>query len=278
MLWVMDEQMDGQEMNAVTFARVVDAVVDAARRAGSEVPAFRSHPATGGPRRWVRWGPDGAVVGIVRRGRPAVEVAGDVVEGVLLLNPGIPAQARGRCAPGSMPRPARSSGHPWPALPRLIRSCPGGEMADAEGLNPSGPRGSCGFDPRPGHGLTCSTLVRSLCPDDRLRTVCSRLVANRGGPRVHRRLGGLVNADRRSREFARLIERSGSPGIRLHDLRHSYATAALKAGVHPKVITERRGQATVGITFDLYSHLLKGLDADAEDLVASRIRSKRDAS
>ena len=32
------------------------------------------------------------------------------------------------------------------------------------------------------------------------------------------------------------------PRIRLHDVRHSYATAALKAGISPKVISERLGR------------------------------------
>ena len=33
----------------------------------------------------------------------------------------------------------------------LSTARPGGEMADAEGLNPSDSKGSYGFDPRPGH-------------------------------------------------------------------------------------------------------------------------------
>ena len=36
--------------------------------------------------------------------------------------------------------------------------------------------------------------------------------------------------------------------IRLHDLRHTHATLALSAGVHPKVVSERLGHANIGIT------------------------------
>jgi integrase len=61
------------------------------------------------------------------------------------------------------------------------------------------------------------------------------------------------------------------PRIRLHDLRHSYATLALKAGVHPKVVSERLGHSTIAITLDLHSHVAQGLDADAAELIASRI-------
>jgi integrase len=46
----------------------------------------------------------------------------------------------------------------------------------------------------------------------------------------------------------------GLPSIRLHDLRHSYATAALAAGIPAKVVSERLGHATIAITMDTYSH------------------------
>jgi hypothetical protein len=89
MLSAMDEQMD-----AVGFARVVDAVAAAARAGGLEVPSFRSLPPRGGPNRWVRWGPDGAVVGIVRSRRPATEVAADIVDAVVHVNSRCPVERR----------------------------------------------------------------------------------------------------------------------------------------------------------------------------------------
>ena len=61
------------------------------------------------------------------------------------------------------------------------------------------------------------------------------------------------------------------PPIRLHDLRHTYATLALKAGVHPKVVSERLGHATVGITLDLYSHVTPAIARDAANVVAQSI-------
>ena len=64
---------------------------------------------------------------------------------------------------------------------------------------------------------------------------------------------------------------SGLAPIRLHDLRHTYATLALKAGVHPKVVSERLGHATVGITLDLYSHVTPAIARDAANVVAQSI-------
>jgi len=52
-------------------------------------------------------------------------------------------------------------------------------------------------------------------------------------------------------------------GLRLHDLRHAHATLMLQAGVHPKVVSERLGHASVNITLDTYSHVLPGLQEAA---------------
>ena len=52
-------------------------------------------------------------------------------------------------------------------------------------------------------------------------------------------------------------------GLRLHDLRHAHATLMLRAGVHPKVVSERLGHASVNITLDTYSHVLPGLQEAA---------------
>jgi integrase len=64
---------------------------------------------------------------------------------------------------------------------------------------------------------------------------------------------------------------AGLPRIRLHDVRHSYATAALAAGVPPKVISQRLGHATIAITMDTYSHVIPGLDEQAAETVARLI-------
>jgi integrase len=47
------------------------------------------------------------------------------------------------------------------------------------------------------------------------------------------------------------------------DLRHSYVTGALAAGISPKVVSERVGHADVAFTLKTYSHVLPGMDHDA---------------
>ena len=61
------------------------------------------------------------------------------------------------------------------------------------------------------------------------------------------------------------------PVIRLHDLRHTNATLALAAGVHPKVVQERLGHANIAITLDTYSHAVPALEEQAARTVAALV-------
>ena len=74
-----------------------------------------------------------------------------------------------------------------------------------------------------------------------------------------------------TRAFARLVERSGLPRIRLHDLRHTHATHLLAAGTNVRVTSERLGHASVAFTLDVYGHVLPGQQADAAAAVAALV-------
>jgi integrase len=52
--------------------------------------------------------------------------------------------------------------------------------------------------------------------------------------------------------FVRHAKRAGLPPIRLHDLRHSVVSILLARGVHPKVVSEMLGHATIALTLDTY--------------------------
>ncbi len=86
--------------------------------------------------------------------------------------------------------------------------------------------------------------------------------------------GAPIHPDLISDWFERLAREAGLPKIRLHDVRHSYASAALAAGIPAKVVSERLGHATIGITLDTYSHVLPGLDERAASIVADLILSE----
>ena len=75
--------------------------------------------------------------------------------------------------------------------------------------------------------------------------------------------GSAPNPEAFSNLFIDLAKRAGLPAIRLHDLRHSYATAALASGVPVKVVSQRVGHADVGVTLKVYAHVLPGDDEEA---------------
>ena len=68
------------------------------------------------------------------------------------------------------------------------------------------------------------------------------------------------------------------PRVRFHDLRHAHATHLLSSGVHPKVASERLGHSRVGITLDLYSHVLPGMQEDAASALTMPYGRLREAS
>ena len=74
-----------------------------------------------------------------------------------------------------------------------------------------------------------------------------------------------------SRFFRSAVKVSRLPEIRLHDLRHTHATLALRAGIHPKVVSERLGHATVSITLDTYSHAIPAMQEEAAALIAGLV-------
>lgn len=58
-----------------------------------------------------------------------------------------------------------------------------------------------------------------------------------------------------SRVWRPLVERAGLPGVGMHELRHFYASALIRAGLNPKVVAARLGHANAAMTLNTYSHL-----------------------
>lgn len=74
-----------------------------------------------------------------------------------------------------------------------------------------------------------------------------------------------------SRRFEALVRQTTLPEIRLHDLRHTFATLTLQAGVAVKIVSEMLGHASVTITYDTYSHVIPGMAEDATTTVAALV-------
>lgn len=71
------------------------------------------------------------------------------------------------------------------------------------------------------------------------------------------------------RNFLPTLRKASLPTIRFHDLRHTAATLMLLKGVHPKVVSEMLGHASIAITLDLYSHVLPDMQREAVKAIAS---------
>ena len=80
--------------------------------------------------------------------------------------------------------------------------------------------------------------------------------------------GSPIHLYRFSKLFQKHVANVGLPRITLHDLRHTHAALALLAGAHPKVVSERLGHASVGITLDTYSHVLPSMQRELADQIA----------
>jgi integrase len=87
--------------------------------------------------------------------------------------------------------------------------------------------------------------------------------------------GSMMQPTFITHEWVRAIGFTALPRIRFHDLRHAHATHMLSSGVHPKVASERLGHSKVGITLDLYSHVLPGMQEDAVAKVDAAFRAAK---
>lgn len=83
--------------------------------------------------------------------------------------------------------------------------------------------------------------------------------------------GSAIHPQRLSAWFGQEARDAGLPAIRLHDVRHSYASALLRAGQPIKVVSQRLGHASPTITMTIYQHVLPSDDAEAALLGANLI-------
>ena len=85
--------------------------------------------------------------------------------------------------------------------------------------------------------------------------------------------GELLHPQTYTQAFERLVAKTDLPKIRLHDLRHTHATIAVRAGVPTKVICERLGHQSPAFTLKQYAHVIPGMQADAARAVAEIVNS-----
>jgi integrase len=73
------------------------------------------------------------------------------------------------------------------------------------------------------------------------------------------RLGNSINPPHIYGQFKKIIAENDLPDIRLHDLRHTFATLFLEAGGPIKVLQSILGHASITQTIDRYAHVTKNM-------------------
>ncbi len=81
--------------------------------------------------------------------------------------------------------------------------------------------------------------------------------------------GELISASVLQKEFKKALKQCSLPNIRIHDLRHSWATLMLSNDVPTKITSEMLGHSGIGITLDIYTHVLTDMQTHAIDVVSN---------
>lgn len=84
--------------------------------------------------------------------------------------------------------------------------------------------------------------------------------------------GGTVFPSNLTKAYLHDVRSSGLPHIPFHSLRHTHATLLIEKNVNVKMISERLGHSKVGITLDVYSHVLPSMQQEVADKVDEIIR------
>ena len=74
------------------------------------------------------------------------------------------------------------------------------------------------------------------------------------------------------RHYKKAVAAIGRPDARYHDLRHSYAVAAISSGIDIKTVQGNLGHATAAFTLDVYGHVTDRMKREGADKMEDFIR------
>lgn len=75
--------------------------------------------------------------------------------------------------------------------------------------------------------------------------------------------GTPINPSNLRRSLYRLLKKAEIDKVTYHELRHTFCTLMLKAGVPVKIVSEMAGHASTRVTQDTYTHVIQGMATDA---------------
>lgn len=79
-------------------------------------------------------------------------------------------------------------------------------------------------------------------------------------------VGTMMDADNfRHRVWQKLLTKAGLRRIRIHDLRHTFASLLIQQGESLAYVKEQMGHHSIRVTVDVYGHLVPGGNKAAVD-------------
>jgi len=103
--------------------------------------------------------------------------------------------------------------------------------------------------------LQLHTLRKAECAKDGIDDKVTGIVFTRDGKYIEQ------NSIRRT--FQRILSKAGLRMIRIHDIRHTFASLLLTNGESPVYVKEQMGHSSIQITVDIYGHLIPSSNRDA---------------
>jgi len=86
-------------------------------------------------------------------------------------------------------------------------------------------------------------------------------------------MGGTIPHSSVEHEFKEMVTAAGCQDHRFHDLRHSFATAALRKHADVLTLSRNLGHSSVAFTLDVYGHVCEEMADDFANLMDSIIAS-----
>lgn len=86
-------------------------------------------------------------------------------------------------------------------------------------------------------------------------------------------LGGHLTHRTTFRDFKKIVASIGLPNTRFHDLRHTYAVAALASGDDIKTVQNTLGHSDATTTLNIYAHVTEQMKRDSADRMQQYIDS-----
>lgn len=103
------------------------------------------------------------------------------------------------------------------------------------------------------------------------------LWANRDGLCFTDEMGGSIPHASVEHEYKRIVAAIGVPDRRFHDLRHTFATEAIRAGVDYETLSKHLGHFSVGFTLDVYGHVTDEMKREAAQKMQKVINRRKGA-